>query len=65
MKYRVMGTVVVSCWTVVDADSPEEAIDKAELMDMAEIHIDGSYPEDEYWHIDIDGIPSELRAEED
>lgn len=31
---------------------------------MAEVHIDGSFPVDETWHIDVDGEPRGAYAEE-
>lgn len=61
--YQVCGKVTVSCWTTVEARSPEEAIAKAQGHEMAEFQIDGCYPEDECWHMDSDGAPSELVVE--
>lgn len=32
--------------------------------DLAEINIDGTYPEDECWHIDAAGAPFDLRVDD-
>lgn len=57
MKYQVNGTMVVSCWCEVEADSPEEARRLASKLDVADHIIDGSHPVDECWHFDNDGAP--------
>ncbi len=57
MKYQVNGTMVVSCWCIVDAESPEKARRLASSLDVADHHIDGSYRLDEAWHFDNDGTP--------
>lgn len=62
--YNVSGTVTVSCFTEVEADSPEEAIRIAASRSIADIHIDGSYELSECFHIDADGEPQGLHAEE-
>lgn len=63
--YRIGALVTVSCWTEVEAASPEEASEIAKSRDMAEHHIDGSYTEDECWHFDNGGTPDDLRVEEE
>jgi hypothetical protein len=57
MKYKVSGTMVVSCWCEVEANSEQEARRLASKLDVADHHIDGSYPVDEAWHFDNDGMP--------
>ena len=57
MIYQVNGTITVSCWTEVEANSPEEAIEIANARPMADVLIDGGYPIDECWHLDSDGTP--------
>ena len=65
MKYMVHGLITVSCWTEVEANSKAEALEIAASRDMAEHHIDGSYPQDECWHFDNDGEPEMLRLEDE
>ena len=62
--YRIIGTVGVSCWTDVEAESPEEAVRLAAQRGLADHHIDGSFGEDESWHFDNDGTPGNLRVED-
>lgn len=64
MKFQVSAVVTVSCFTEVEADTKEEAIKIAMERSMAEVHVDGSYPLDETWHIDVDGEPRDAYAEE-
>ncbi|EPJ7982407.1 hypothetical protein L4Z68_001414 [Pseudomonas aeruginosa] len=61
--FRIVGKVTVSCWTTVEAASEEEAQRIAAGRDLAEFHIDGTYPEDESWHLDADGVPYDLRVD--
>ncbi len=58
--YIVSGTVTVSCWTLVEADSEEEAVNIASDRPVAE---DRSYDEREYFYVEQDGTPQNLRAE--
>ena len=51
MIYQVNGTITVSCWTEVEADSEGEAIEIANARPMADVLIDGGYPVDECWHL--------------
>lgn len=60
--FRISAKVTVSCWTLVEATSEAEAKQIALQRDLAEFHIDGTYPEDECWHMDGDGAPFDLRA---
>lgn len=62
-KYIVSGKLIVSCWTEVDASTPEEAKRIAMKRPVAEHHIDGSYPDDENWHFENDGMPDRIEAE--
>lgn len=61
--YIVSGTITVSCWTLVEADSEEDALKIAADRSVAESTIDSSYDEREYFYIDYDGTPQNLRAE--
>lgn len=49
--YIVSGTITVSCWTLVEADSEEEAVKIASGREIAQFQIDS------------DGTPKNLRAE--
>ena len=64
-RFRVSGTVAVSCWTFVDAENEAEALKTAALRDVADIHINGIYEDTECFHIEPDGEPENLVAEED
>ena len=64
-KYRVSGTVTVSCWTFVEAETEADALKTAARRDVADIHIDGTYEDTECFHIETDGEPQNLVAEED
>lgn len=61
MKFQVSGLVTVSCYTVVEADSKEEALDIAKNRDIANLchgpHIEDI---DECFHIETDGEAKEL-----
>lgn len=61
--FRIAAKVTVSCWTVIEAETEEEAKQLAQRRELAEIHIDGTYPEEECWQIDADGVPFELRID--
>jgi hypothetical protein len=61
--YIVSGTITVSCWTLVEADSDEEAVNIASGREIAQFQIDYSYEDSEFFHIDSDGTPQNLRAE--
>lgn len=65
MEFMISGQVTVSCWTKVEAETEEEAINIAKKRVLADIHIDGSYQETEYWHMEIDGEPKDVRAGDD
>lgn len=59
MKYLVSAVMTVSCWTEVEADSFDEAIEIASGRSVAEHHIDGGQLESECWVFDNDGEPTE------
>lgn len=63
-KYLINGVVTVSCWTFVEAESEDEAIEIASNREVARIHIDGTYENTEFFHIDVDGSPQRLIAEQ-
>lgn len=62
--FNISANVTVSCWTKVDASSEEEAKRIAASRALAAFHIDGTYPEDESWHLDADGSPFDLRVDD-
>jgi len=65
MKYVVHGMVTVSCWTHVEADSPEEAREIAEARELADLcHGPFDVPCDEAFHFTGDGTAYALCVEE-
>jgi hypothetical protein len=62
--FDICGTVTISCWTKVNAKTKEEALAIARSRDLAEFHIDGSFDVEECWHMEADGVPTELRVDE-
>lgn len=63
MKYKVNGYLTVSCWTEVEANSEQEALQIALGRELASHHIDGSFLVDECWHFDNDGSPENISIE--
>lgn len=64
MKFMVNGIVTVSCWTEVEADSEQEAIEIASERQLAQLcHNPWSDSASECFHFEADGEPTELRAE--
>jgi hypothetical protein len=61
--FKVNAKVTVSCFTEVEAETEEEAIELASERGLAECHIDGSFPVDESWHYEADGSPYDLRVD--
>jgi hypothetical protein len=62
-KFTVNGTVTVSCWTVVEAASEEEAKKIASGREVAGLcNMPFDAEDDEAWHIDTDGEPGALEA---
>jgi hypothetical protein len=66
MKYRVEGKVTISTWTMIEAESPEEAIKKAEeRQEKMSIASNNGDSGDYEWMIeDMDGEPFDLEAED-
>jgi hypothetical protein len=62
-EFEIAGLMTVSCFTRVTAPTLEEAIAIAAKREVADFQIDGTYPVDECWHFDSDGIPHSLHAE--
>lgn len=62
--YRIAGIVTVSCWTEVEAASESVALRIAQDRDLAEFHIDSTYPVNETWHLDSDGTPTNIRIDQ-
>jgi hypothetical protein len=64
MKYRIGGTLAVSCYTVVDASSPEEALEIAQERQVADLFYNAMSPgEDKAWNFGNDGEPYDLRID--
>ncbi len=61
--FKIEGHVTVSCWTEIEAPTEEEALQIATSRELATIHIDGSFPVSESWHLDTDGMPFDLRVD--
>ena len=63
MQYSLSAQITVTAYTVVEADTPEEAVLAAENRDCC---FDGfGYPDNEYWIVEeIDGIPQNIYVEE-
>lgn len=58
MLYRLSASVTVSCYTKVEADTLEEAMEIAEEREVQIGGIHSGYEPDEYWIIDDgDGTP--------
>lgn len=65
MKYRVCGELTVSCWTIVDAACPTEAILRAEERVVSDLcYAPFSGEDTEEWHFENDGVPQEISIEE-
>lgn len=63
--YRVDAYVTVSCWTLVEAESHQEALEKAKNRELATAHIEPTESDREAWHFDLDGSPTDLFIESD
>lgn len=64
-RYMVRGQMTVSAWTVVEADSEEEARAIATERQTAELVHQALYPdEDESWHFEGDGVPEIMEVDE-
>jgi hypothetical protein len=61
--FKIAGNITVSCWTEVEAESEEQALEIAGKRHVAEFHVDGSFPESASWHMDTDGSPYNMRIE--
>lgn len=65
MKYNVYGTLTVSAYTVVEADSENEAKDIAEGRETGSLCYGAiSQSDNECWHFEGDGEPYDLTVEE-
>jgi hypothetical protein len=63
--YRVDAYVTVSCWTLVEAESHQEALEKAKNRELATAHIEPAESDREAWHVALDGSPTDLFIESD
>jgi len=66
MKYRVNGIIGISAYTIVEAKSPDDAIEIASLRDnMGLPYMSNAYPDDEFWVVDeLDGTPRNFTVDE-
>lgn len=65
MKYMVSGHVTVSCHTMVEADSPEQAKEIAEERQLAGLTIQAFTGDDnESWHAEMDGAVEATNVQE-
>lgn len=65
MKYIVHGMATVSCHTVVEANSHEEARAIAEQRQLAQlIHQPFASEDTEEWHIETDGDVAAISSQE-
>lgn len=66
MEYRVEAKITIGTWTIVEAESKEEAIRIAEERDEKMSFINNSgLDENEAWIIEeMDGEPFDLNAED-
>ena len=62
-NFIVNGTATVSCWTIVEAETEEEALAIAESRTLAEIYVESTYADNEYFYIDADGCPQDIFVE--
>jgi len=63
-KFQINGKVTVSCWTVVEAETPEQALEIAKRRELCGFHIDGTYEDTDSFIFDNDGTPFELTIED-
>lgn len=64
-EYKISGAITVSCFTKVEANSPEEALEIAKKRRVADITINAfDQEEDEAWNFDSDGEPFDIRIDE-
>ena len=64
-KFTINGQLTVSCWTVVEAETKEEALEISEDREVADLCYNPFYSgADEAWHFEIDGMPQKVTVEE-
>lgn len=58
-RFQIGGNISVSCWTTVEAETAEEAIQIAKKREVEELNERAgfSYSDSEYWHHSSDGVP--------
>ncbi len=63
-KFTMGATLTVSAWTVVEAETEEEALKIAEARDVGAMSSNAIYPDDsESWHFENDGLPQNIKLE--
>lgn len=63
--FKISGIITISCYTDVEADTEEEALQIAEDREMMELPFNNAYGSDEYWITDsLDGRPREIHISE-
>lgn len=64
MKYTIIGTLTISCWTEVEAGTEKEALEIAETRGVSTIGYGALTSEvDEEFHFEGDGEPYDLVVE--
>jgi hypothetical protein len=60
-RYYITGTLSVTCYTEVDANSPEEALEIASYRNVSGLcHAPFLSNSDEEWNFDNDGEPFDI-----
>ena len=64
-RYNVSALITVSAWTVVEADSADEALRIADDRSVGSLAANSIYPSvDKCWHFQNDGEPTDLEVED-
>lgn len=64
-KYKLRATVTVSAWTEVEANSLDEAIEKAENRTVAWRDDGGATPDEEWIVEELDGEPCDICGDDE
>ena len=66
MKFNLRAQITVSCWTEIEANSEEEALEIARNREVGSLSHGAIYPSaDECWYFDNDGIPQKIEIDND
>jgi hypothetical protein len=61
--FKASGIITVSCWTEIEAETKESAMEIAKRREPADFHIDGNYEVTDSWYMDNGGVPSNIEIE--